>query len=115
MIKSKLSIGFSALVFFTNSNLMELQVGYLGSFLSFLSKRQYLSGSGLGILMGTYIQFMLVFLRTPYLCLVLWFFYYALMTLQMMLSVILLSILLVLLSTVKVIRCLISGSNWGSF
>ena len=61
------------------------------------------------------IQSVPVFLKTPYLCLVLQFSYYTLMTFLMMLSVILLSMLLVLLSVVKVIKCLISGSNWSWF
>ena len=55
------------------------------------------------------IQLMLVFLKGLFL--VLHFSYYTLMTFLMMLSVILLSMLMILLSTLNVIRHLICGNN----
>ena len=55
------------------------------------------------------IQLMLEFLKGPFL--VLHFSYYALMTFLMVFSVILLSILIILLSTLNVIRHLICGNN----
>ena len=53
------------------------------------------------------IQLMLEFLKAPFL--VLHFSYYTLMTFLMMLSAILLSMLMILLSTLNVIRHLICG------
>ena len=55
------------------------------------------------------IQLMLEFLKGPFL--VLHFPYYTLKTFLMMLSVILLSMLMILLSTLNVIRHLICGNN----
>ena len=54
-------------------------------------------------------QVMLKFLNAPFL--VLHFSYYILITFLKMLSIILLSILMILLSTLKVIRNLICGNN----
>ena len=57
------------------------------------------------------IQLMLEFLKAPFL--VLHFSYYTLMTFLMMLSVILLSMLMILLSTLNVIKNLICGNNYN--
>ena len=95
------------LVFFTNLSLMEFQVRYLALFLLFL----LIGGFGL-FWMGNLhknIQLMLVFLKDLFL--VLHFSYYALMTFLMMLSVILLSMLMILLSTLNVIRHVICGNK----
>ena len=86
------------------------QVRYLALFLLFL----VIGGFGL-FWMGNLhknIQLMLVFLKGLFL--VLHFSYYTLMTFLMMLSVILLSMLMILLSTLNVIRHPICGnnSNW---
>ena len=104
---SKLLTEFGMLVFFTNLNLMEFQVRYLALFLLFL----VIGGFVLFWMGNLYknIQLMLVFLKGLFL--VLHFSYYALMTLLMMLSVILLYMLMILLSTLNVIRHLISGNN----
>ena len=56
-------------------------------------------------------QLMLEFLKVPFL--VLQFSYYTLLNFLMMLSVILLSMLIILLSTLNVIRHLICGNNWN--
>ena len=89
------------LFFFTNLGLMEFQVRYLALFL-FLSViwgfRWFWMGS-----LHKNIQFMLEFLKGK--ALVLHFSYY------MILSVILLSMLTILLSTLKLIRHLICGNN----
>ena len=88
-------------------NLKSYQVRYLALFLLFLVR----GGFGL-FLMGNLhknIQLMLVFLKGLFV--VLHFSYYTLMTLLMMLSVILLYMLMILLSTLNVIRQLISGNN----
>ena len=86
--------------------LMEFQVRYLALFLLFL----VIGGFGL-FWMGNLhknIQLMLVFLKGLFL--VLHFSYYTLMSF-LMLSVILLSMLMILLSTLNVIRHLICGNN----
>ena len=104
---SKVLTEFGMLVFFTNLSLMEFQVRYLALFLLFL----VIGGFGL-FRMGNLhknIQLMLVFLKGLFL--VLHFSYYTLMTFLMMLSVILLSMLMILLSTLNVIRHLICGNN----
>ena len=98
---------FGMLVFFTNLSLMEFQVRYLALFLLFL----VMGGFGL-FWMGNLhknIQLMLLFLKGLFLAL--HFSYYTLMTFLMMLSVILLSMLMILLSTLNVIRHLICGNN----
>ena len=98
---------FGMLVFFTNLSLMEFQVRYLALFLLFL----VIGGFGL-FWMGNLhknIQLMLVFLKGLFL--VLHFSYYTLMPFLMMSSVILLSMLMILLSTLNVIRHVICGNN----
>ena len=93
--------------FFTNLSLMEFQVRYLALFLLFL----VIGGFGV-FWMGNFhknMQLVLVFLKGLFL--VLHFSYYTLMTFLMMLSVILLSMLMILLSTLNVIRHLIFGNN----
>ena len=95
------------LVFSTNLSLMEFQVKYLVLFLLCSTKedfRWFWMGS-----LHKNIQLMLEFLKAPFL--VLHFSYYTLMTFLMMLSVILLSMLMILLSTLSVIRHLICGNN----
>ena len=87
----------------STADLMEFQVRYLALFLSFL--RVVLDGGNL----HKNIQLMLVILKDLFL--VLHFSYYSLMTFLMMLSVILLSMLMILLSTLNVIRHLICGNN----
>ena len=103
------------LVFFTNLGLMEFQVGYLALFLRF----SVIDGFG-WFWMGNFhknIQLMLEFLKGPFL--VLHFSYYTLMTFLIMLSVISLAMLMILLSTLNMIRHLICGNNknwllnWG--
>ena len=81
------------LVFFTNIILMEIQVRYLVLFLLFSVKECF----------GW-------FLKAPFL--VLHFPYYKLMTF-LMLSVILLYMLMILLSTLSVIRQIICGNNYN--
>ena len=101
LIYPRLLKGFGMLVFFTNLSLMEFQVRYsalIGSF------RWFWKGN-----FQKNIHLMLDFLKGPFL--VLHFSYYTLMTFLMMLSVILLSMLMILLSTLNVIRRLISGNN----
>ena len=91
--------------FFTK--LKEFQVGYLALFLLFL-----IIGSFGLFWMGNFhknIQLTLMFLKGLHL--VLHFSYYTLMTFLMMLSVISLSMLMILLSTLNVIRHLIFGNN----
>ena len=86
---------------------MEFQVRYLALFLLFL-----VIGSFGFFWMGNLhknIQLMLVFPKGLFL--VLHFSYYTLMTFLMMLSVILTSMLMILLSTLNVIRHLICGNN----
>ena len=95
------------LVFFTNLSLMEFQVRYLSLFLLFsvidsfeLFWMERLQKN---------IQTMLEFLKGLFL--VLHFSYYTLMTFLKMLSIILLSMLMILLSTLSVIRHLICSNN----
>ena len=104
---SKALTEFGMLVFFTNLSLIKFQVRYLALFLLFL----VISSFGLFWMGNLYknIQLMLVFLNGLFL--VLHFSYYTLMTFLMMLSVILLSMLMILLSTLDVIRRLICGKN----
>ena len=98
---------FGMLVFFTNLSLTEFQVRYLALFLLFL----VIGGFGLFWMENLHknIQLMLVFLKGLFL--VLHFSYYTLMVFLTMLSVILLSMLMILLSTLNVIRHLICGNN----
>ena len=104
-IHPRLLTGWSMLIFFTNLGLMKFQVGYLALFILFL----VIDGFG-WFWMSLYknIQLLLEFLKAPFL--VLHFSYYTLMTF-LMLSVILLSALIILLSTLNVIRHLICDSN----
>ena len=104
---SKALTEFGMLVFFTNLSLIKFQVRYLALFLLFL----VISSFGLFWMGNLYknIQLMLVFLNGLFL--VLHFSYYTLMTFLMMLHVILLSMLMILLSTLDVIRRLICGKN----
>ena len=86
---------------------MEFQVRYLALFLLFL----VIGSFGL-FWMGNLhknIQLKLVLLKGLFLFL--HFSYYTLMTFLMMLSVILLSVLMILLSTLNIIRHLICGNN----
>ena len=97
------------LVFFTNLCLMEFQFRYLALFLLFS-----VIGSFGWFWMGSVhknIQLMLEFLEAP--LLVLHFSYYTLITFQMMLFVIMLSILRILLSAVSVIKHLICDNNYN--
>ena len=86
---------------------MEFLVRYLALFLLF-SVRGGLGWFWMGNLHKN-IQLMLEFLKGPFLDL--HFSYYILMTFLMMLSVILLSMLMILLSSLNVIRHLICGNN----
>ena len=109
LIYPRLLTEFGMLVFFTNLRLMEFQVRYLALFLLFLvigGFRLFWMGN-----LHKNIQLILVFLKGLFL--VLHFSYYTLMTFLMMLSVILLSMLMILLSTLNVIRHLICGKNWN--
>ena len=97
---------FGMLVFFINLSLLEFQVRYLAFFLFSVI------GDFWWFWMGNLhknIQLMLEFLKGPFL--VLQFSCCILMTFLMMLSVILLSMLMILLSTLNVIRHLICGNN----
>ena len=107
LIYSRLLAGFGMLVFFTNLSLMEFQVRYLALFLLFsvIDDFEWFWMESL----HKNIQLMLEFLKGPFL--VLHFSYYTLMTFLMMLSVILLSMLMILLSTLNVIRHLICGKS----
>ena len=93
---------FGMLVFFTNFSPMEFQVTYLVLFLLFT----VIDNFGWFWSGGHHKKF----LKGP--VLVLHFSYYTLMTFLMMLSVILLSMLMVLLSTLSVIRYLICGNKY---
>ena len=95
------------LVFFTNLSFAEFQVRYLALFLLF----SVIGGFGWFWMENLHknIQLMLDFLEGPFL--VLHFSFYTLMTFLMMLSVVLLSMLMILLSTLNVIRHLILGNN----
>ena len=103
LIYPRLLTGFGMLVFFTNLSLMEFQVRYLALFLLFSvidGFKWFWMGS-----LHKNIQLMLEFLKASF------FSYYTWMTFLMMLSVILLSMLIMLHSTLSVIRHLISGNN----
>ena len=106
---SRLSTGFGILVFFTSISLMEFQVRYLVLFHLFL----VIDGFR-GFWMGSRhknIQLMLEVLQALFL--VQHFSYNTLMTFLILLSVILLSMLMILLSTLIVIRHLISSNKWN--
>ena len=93
--------------FFTNLNIMEFWVRSLVLFLLFSvigGFRWFWKGN-----LHKNIQLMLEFRKCPFL--VLHFSYYTLMAFLMMLSVTLLSMLMILLSTLNVIRHLICGNN----
>ena len=104
---SRLLTEFTMLVFFTNLSLTEFQVRYLSLFLLFS-----VIGSFGWFWMGNFhnnIQLMLEFLKRSFLAL--HFSYYTLMNFLMILSAVLLSMLMILLSTLNVIRHLICGNN----
>ena len=106
-IYSRFLTRFGMLVFFSKLTLTKFQVRYLALFLLFS-----VIGGCWWFWMGSLdknIQLMLEFLESPFL--VLHFSYYTLMTFLMMLSVILLSMLMILLSTVNVIRHQSCGNN----
>ena len=106
LIYPRLLRQFGILVFLTNVSLMEFQVRYLALFLFFLvidGFRWFWMGNLKNI------QLILEFLKGPFL--VLQFSYYTSMTFLMMLSIILLSVLMILLSTLIMIRHLICGNN----
>ena len=86
---------------------MEFQVRYLALFLLF----SVIDGCGWFWMGGLHknIQLMLEFFKSPFM--VLPFSYFTLMTFLMMLSVILLSMLMIIFSTLNVIRHLICGNN----
>ena len=107
LIYPRLFTGFGMLVFFTNLSLMEFQVRYLASFLLF-SVIDDFEWFWMGSLHKN-IQFMQEFLKAPFL--VLHFSYYTLMIFLTMLSVILLSMLMILLSILRVFGHLICGNN----
>ena len=90
-----------------SSSVMEFQVRYVGLFLLF----SVTGGFGWSWMENLHkdIQLMLEFLKGPFL--VLHFTYYTLMTFLMMLPVILLSMLMILPSSLNVIRHLICGNN----
>ena len=106
MIYLRLSTGFDMLVSFTDFSLMEFLVRYLALFRLF----SIIGGLEWSWMVPLHknIQLMLVFLKAPFL--VLHFPYYTSMTFLMMLSVILLSLLIILLSTLSMIRHLICGN-----
>ena len=112
LIYPRLLTVFSMLVSFTNPSLMEIQVafwpfGNLALFYHFS-----VIGSFKWFRMGSLcknIQLMVEFFKAPFFALP--FSYYTLMTLQMILSVILLPMLMILLSTLSVIRDRICGNN----
>ena len=108
LIYPRLLTEFGMLVFFTKLGLMEFQVRYLALFLLF----SIIGGFRWFWVRNLHknIQLMLEFLKGAFL--VLHFSYCTLITFLMMLSVILPSMLMILLSTVNVIRHLICGSNW---
>ena len=109
MIYPSLSTGFGMLVFFTNLSPMEFQVRYLALFLLF----SVIDGFEWFWMESLHknIQLMLEFLKAPFL--VLHFSCCKLLTFLMILSVILLSMLMILLSTLSVIRHLICGNKWN--
>ena len=100
LINPRLLTGFGMLVFFKNLSLREFQVRYLALF-PLISVTDAFEWFWMGSLHKN-IQLMLEFLKGPFL--VLHFSYYTLMTFLMMLSVILLSMLMILFSTLSVIR-----------
>ena len=107
LIYPRLSTKFGMLVFFTNLDLLELQVRYLALFLFF----SVIGGFGCFWMGNLYknIQFMLEFLKGPFL--VLHCSYCLLMIFQMILYVILLSMLMVLHSNQNMVSHLICGNN----
>ena len=107
LLNPSFSAEFGMLVFYTNSGLMEFQVRFLVLFLLFSVMRgcRWFWMESL----HNNIQLMLDFLTGPFL--VLHLSDYTLMNFLMVLSVILPSMLMMLLSTVHVIRDLICGNN----
>ena len=107
LLNPSFSAEFGMLVFYTNLGLMEFQVRFLALFLLF-SVMRGCRWSWMESLHNN-IQLMLDFLKGPFS--VLHLSDYTLMNFLMVLSVILLSMLMMLLSTVHVIRDLICGNN----
>ena len=108
MIYPKLLIGFGMLVFFRNLSCLEFWVTYF-ALICLLSVIDSLEWFWMGSLHKN-IQLILEFLKTPFL--VQHLFYYTLM-IQMLLSVIWLSMLIMLLSTLSVVTHLICGNNYN--
>ena len=98
--------GFGMFVFFTNLSPKEFQVRYLALFLLFsvIDNFEWFWMESL----HKNIQLMLEFLKAPFL--VLHFSYYTLMTFLTTLSITLLSMLMILLSSLSVIRHLICNN-----
>ena len=107
LIDPRLLTGFGMLVFFTNVSLMEFQVRYFALSLHFLVIEgfEWFSMESL----HTNIQLILEFLKAPFF--VLHFSCNTLMIFLMMLSVILWSMLMIILSSLSLIRHLICGNN----
>ena len=107
MIYPRLSTEFNMLVFFRNISLMEFQVRYLTLFLHFsvIDNFWWFWRGNL----HKNIQLM-EFLKALFLAL--HFSNHTLMTFLTILSVILLSMLMILLSTLNMIRHLICGNKW---
>ena len=103
LIYPKLSTGCGTLVFFTNVTLIEFQIGYSALFCLFS-------------VTDGFRWFWLVSLRKRILHSRSYTFptIYPLLTFLVMLSVILLSMLMILLSTLSVIRYLICDNNWDT-
>ena len=106
MIYPRLFTGFGKLVFFTNLSVQEFQVRCFALFLLF-SVIDSFWWFWIGSLRKSF-HLMMEFLKAPFLAL--HFSNYTLMTF-LMLSVILLSMLMILLSTLIVIKHLICGNN----
>ena len=96
LIKPGLSKVFWISVFFTISSCMEFQVKYSALLLLYQ-------------VIDAFEWFLMEFLKAPFL--VLHFSYYTIMTFLMIFSVILLNMMLMLLSTISVIKHLIWGNN----
>ena len=107
LIYPKLLTRFSILVFFTNLSLTEFQIRYL-VICHIFSLVDGFAWFWIGSLYNN-TQLMLRFLKALFLVLNL--SYYTLMTFLMMLSVTLSSMLMIILSTLKVMRHLICGNN----
>ena len=107
LIYPRLMTGCGMLIYYTNLNIMEFEVGRLALFRLF-SVMDGLAWFCMRSLRNS-IRLMLEFLKAPFF--VRHFSYYTLMTLLMMLSLILLITLMMLFSTVSVSRHLLCGNN----